>query len=249
MKNKTYIMVVALALTLVASPAFAQGVSKDKVDAEKKVDNFRKESREEIKDIRVEARKEIEVKKGDIKDTVQENRDEMEAKRQAFQTEMESLRKKIENAKTPEERDLLKKEYDLKFKQFKTEVKDVKAENHVEVKAKISDVKAIHVEAISKVYFAAIDRMGKIVDRAVSRSEKLTAEGKDMTQANASLVVAKDEVTAAKNDFAKLSTVSETDRKQLIVSIKTHLQNAHFAVSKAISVMKGNVAEKSEQNQ
>lgn len=238
----------ALALALVASPAFAEvGSNVDvRLDGPVKADfrmDARLDSRASIGEKREEAR-EMKGKIMDMKEdrmsTMKENKAEMDAKFDARKAELEALKVKLDAATTAEEKAAIKAEFEATRADFKADVKTERKENRSEVRAQTSQIKALRVQAVTTVYGAMIERMEKLSARIDSRIEKLSTEGKNVAEAKASLSIAASEIVLAKADHAKLSLSTSVEKadKEIMTSMKAHLKLAHEALMKAVSSLK-----------
>lgn len=246
MKKYLKIGVFALAITLVATPAFAEvgSVVNVKLDGPASV-NARFDVRADMKKDRVEIRdikEKIDFTREDRRNTERENKAEMDEKFEDRRSDTDALKVKFDSATTPEDKASIKAEFETSRGDFKDDVKTTREENRAEVRAKTAEIQSLRAEAITKVYSAMIERLEKLSLRITSRIEKLVAEGQDMTAVKASLSIASSEIALAKADFAKLSTTTasgEKANKEIIVSMKTHLKLAHEAMVKALGEVKG----------
>lgn len=99
----------------------------------------------------------------------------------------------------------------------------------------------------------AIAREEKLISRIQSRTDKLAAEGKDVSAVTVSVTTATNEINAAKLDLASIKTVipvsitvsaSTTPAtvfgpvRDLIKSAQTHIKAAHHAVRDAVQALK-----------
>lgn len=246
MKKNLQITSIALALALVATPAFAQvGSTGDvRLDGPVKIDarmNFQAEMHED----RLEKQKEMRAiqntmidLKEDRMDIMKENKTELEAKFDAKREEMHALKEKLQSATTQEEKDAIKAEFSSNREEFKAEVKSTRASNRDEIKAKTAEVQSLRHEVFGKIYGAMIERLETLASRISSRIEKVAAEGHDVSLSKESLATAYAEINLAKADFLTLSDLDDKKNKEVAVSMKTHLRLAHQALAKAVSEIK-----------
>ncbi len=134
-------------------------------------------------------------------------------------------------------------------------VKAKVAEKRVEIKAQLVARAKANIEQFARVLTAAIEREQKLSERVASRIDKLAADGKEVSAAEASLTVAATELAAATADLESLKAKAEVSAdvaanasttpkdafgeiRPLLESAKKHVRAAHDAIVKAVKSLR-----------
>ena len=245
MKNKKYVIGLALAVAFFASrahaeglPGFSNGSGSDQMNKPRPGMMVPKGG--EVREIRKENRDEITSMMKDRREAIDENKSEIEAKRADIETEIADLKVKMESAKTQEERAQLVSDFQSKHKELKYSMQKTREDNRSEIKEKTADIHAARAEAFTKVFNAMVDRIEKLSVRISSRIDKLALAGADMTKAKASLAIAQTDLANTKDLFSKLPVVTDSTYKASTMAVKKSLMDTQKALTDTLGVIKGN---------
>jgi chromosome segregation ATPase len=178
----------------------------------------------DVRDARTEKREEITDMRVERKDMMEGNKEELEAGREA-----------IKNA-SPEDRPALLEAQKEKREAFRGEFKE-----------KTKEIIEARVHFAANLYQMVIVRLEQIADRLDSRIEKLTAEGKDMTNAESAVDEARKHIANAKTAAEEITVVLESltdksgffeENKEKIAEIRSELKLAHQSLKKAVEAIK-----------
>jgi DNA repair exonuclease SbcCD ATPase subunit len=174
--------------------------------------------------VRNSAQNFIQERKSERDEKINERKAEMDEKKDANRAEFEA--KKVERKENAEMK--------------KTEMKDRMDENREKNVKKVTDL-------MIKRFEAAIERLETLISRIESRMEKLENDGKDTSAAEAHVENAKSKIAGAKITIASFPSAiesavsSETSFsviKEMVVSTKRDLHDAHVSLQKTIPILK-----------
>lgn len=226
-------------MPVVAYAVFHEGLRERRDAVKDEIQEERQDLRQQIQEKRDTLRQELQEKRGELRGKVRERQ---AAIREEFQTRLREFQAK---------REALRQELEEKRAQFR----DEREKRVEELKKKVGEKRAERIEQFFKKmlekFDAAIERLKRFADRIEERINRAEANGKDVTEARAKLLTARERIADAEKaleDAKAQYTEAAKDPdfkaafkkvREIVHGVVVKLKEAHRALVEVITTLKG----------